>query len=789
MARRTFTVISALSGALLSLSLATAAAAPTTVRASVATDGTQGNDFSGLAPSSISADGRYIVFDSYATNLIAGKVTQGLNAYVRDTVSGTTALVSVGLNGAQGDDFSSNPSISADGRYVVFESYADNLVAGDTNAIEDVFMRDLTNNTTTLVSVGALGRTSDEGNIGGGSEGPVVSGDGRYVAFTSDAAGLGTGDVASIYVRDTQAGTTTLVSAATGGGEANDTAGDATISADGRYVAFESTATNLVPDDTNGIQDVFVRNLKTGATTLVSVGASGIPDGSGGVTGGSGSACISGDGRYIAFESDAAGVVTANTNGVSNVFIRDTLAHTTTQMSLAKNGGQADGSSGGAALSSDGRHIAFTSHATDLTNDVVTGYGDVFIRDVANGRTTLASVSQAGAALTATSGHATVSADGRYVAFQSESDAIVPGDTNVEPDAFVRGPLYSTDPGLAAMADGAVRSSPTAVDGIVYFGDDTGKLHAVYATDGAAVPGFPVDVSDELGYPVTIESRPAVYYTTAGKGIYFVTGNGSGFRVNPDGTGLSGYPTPSAEGNVSTPAVLPDGTVFMGVSTDSGTVIVRFDANWQPTAFVELGNRGCIISAVAVAGNKVYVGLSGGGSTGDIVVLNATDLTPLSSGVATGEGVLAPPYVVGQDMYVGTLAGNFYKLNSSNNEVDTSFGDGGKVSIGESLPTSPFFNKDAFYVGSSMGKVWKIGVDGSLSLAYDTGDPWAVGGVVVAANTLAFGTGDGLMYRVPLNGDTPTSSSALAAIETTPTYDPSTGLFFVGSDDGNLYRF
>jgi hypothetical protein len=174
------------------------------------------------------------------------------------------------------------------------------------------------------------------------------------------------------------------------------------------------------------------------------------------------------------------------------------------------------------------------------------------------------------------------------------------------------------------------------------------------------------------------------------------------------------------------------------------------------------------------------------------MVLNAADLTPLSSGVATGEGVTAPPYVVGADMYVGTLAGNFYKLNSANNNVDTSFGAGGKVAVGEPLPTSPFFSNGAFYAGSSNGKVWKIGLNGSLSKTYDTWNPSAVvGGVVVerTSNTLAFGTSAGDFYKIPLNGGDAGVFGPNLGFETTPTYDVSTGRFFIGSDDGNVYGF
>jgi hypothetical protein len=245
-------------------------------------------------------------------------------------------------------------------------------------------------------------------------------------------------------------------------------------------------------------------------------------------------------------------------------------------------------------------------------------------------------------------------------------------------------------------------------------------------------------------------------------------------------------------GNVSTPAVTGDGTVYVGLITPTFSSVFKLNANlFTNTIATGIAGRGSTIASVSVADGKVYAGFTGG-AHGDILVLNAADLTPMSSGIATGEGVTAPPYVVGPHMYVGTLAGNFYKLNSATGNVDTAFGTNGAVAVGEPLPASAFYRGGAFYTGSGKGRVWRIGLNATLSKACDTGDSTAVvGGVVVGreSDTLAFGTSAGRFYRVPLNGDSPTIQGPFGGFEATPTYDASTGRFFIGSNDGNVYGF
>jgi Tol biopolymer transport system component len=242
--------------------------------------GVKGNDFS-IEPA-ISADGRFVAFESQASNLHPDDVDRIADVFVRDLQAGTTTLVSraAGAAGAKGNRESVfGPAISADGRFVAFTSLASNLHPDDSDQNADVFVRDLQANTTTLVSR-AAGAAGTKGN--GSSSRPAISADGRFVAFESNASNLDPDDgdpFGDVFVRDVQAGTTTLVSRAAGaiGAKGDSFSFRPAISADGRVVAFVSVASNLDPDDGDELQDVFARDRLANTTTLVSQdgGASG----------------------------------------------------------------------------------------------------------------------------------------------------------------------------------------------------------------------------------------------------------------------------------------------------------------------------------------------------------------------------------------------------------------------------------------------------------------------------------------------------------------------------------
>ncbi len=310
-------ITGAVLSAVLVLTAPVAGATPTatTIRTSVNSDATQGNDMSGrLSRPAISADGRFTAFDSLATNLVPGDTNQDVDVFVHDSATGATERVSVSTDGRQADADSAYPTIDGQGRFVAFDSTAGNLVPNDTNRVSDVFVRDRVSGKTFRASVDANG-----GNANGSSFWASISADGRFVAFVSDASDLVVGDtnhVRDIFVRDLLTRATELVSVASDETLANSDSATPSISADGHAVAFMSFASNLVANDTNGHFDVFVRDRTAGTTVLASVR----PDG---VQGNQDSLypAISGNGQFVAFPSDATNLVRNDTNDRRGVFL------------------------------------------------------------------------------------------------------------------------------------------------------------------------------------------------------------------------------------------------------------------------------------------------------------------------------------------------------------------------------------------------------------------------------------------------------------------------------------
>ena len=347
----------------------------TVERVSVANDGSQANGPSFV--SSVSSDGRYVAFDSNATNLVASDVNgTDYDVFVRDRVGHTTQLISVSSGGAQGNDVSRAPAISDDGRFVAFWSNATNLVAGDTNGRPDIFVRDRQAGTTEIASVATGGALENNSPF----YPPAISADGRYVAFLSYATNLVANDTngsVDVFVHDRQTGTTERVSVDSNGVQGNsDCYAPVAISSDGRYVTFASDATNLVTGDTNNATDVFLRDRQNGTTVRVSLGAGGLQ-----ANGGSDSPTISADGRYVAFMSDATNLVTGDTNGLTDIFLHDCIAGTTERSSRATDGTQGNGASSAPSLSSDGRDVAFESGSTNFVAIDTNHAGDVFVHD------------------------------------------------------------------------------------------------------------------------------------------------------------------------------------------------------------------------------------------------------------------------------------------------------------------------------------------------------------------------------------------------------------------------
>jgi Tol biopolymer transport system component len=359
-----------------------------------------------------------------------------------------TSRVSEPSTGGQGNGPSGDPAISADGRYVAFLSDASNLVPGDTNDFADVFVRDLRTARVTRVS-----RSSSGAQGNGPASFPAISGNGRYVAYTSTASNLvphDTNDSGDVFVHDRRTATVMRISLSSSGVQGNSWSSSPEISANGRYITFQSGASNLVPADTNDGWDQFVRDLRAGTTTRVTVSDTGRQ-----IPGGSSGAAISGNGRFVAWWSDAPNVVRGDTDPMSDVFVRDWWAGTTQRISRTYTGAPPTSHSYMAAVSHNGRYVAFSSGASNLVPGDTNAAGDVFVRDRWTGTTRLISLTSAGAQANGTSGELAISADGRYVGFESAASNLVPADTNEEGDLFLRDRRTGTTERISVSTAGA----------------------------------------------------------------------------------------------------------------------------------------------------------------------------------------------------------------------------------------------------------------------------------------------------------------------------------------------
>jgi len=435
---------------------------------SVDSAGNQGNRDSLL--SSISADGRFVAFSSGASNLVPGDTNNRNDIFVRDTLTNTTTRVSVDSAGNQADDISYTPSISADGRFVAFSSNSSNLVPEDTNNTNDIFVRDTLTNTTTRVSVDSAGNPANRN-----SSNPSISADGRFVAFFSGASNIVPGDTNQrndIFVRDTLTNTTTRVSVDSAGNEQYGSSFFSTlsISADGRFVAFSSNSANLVPRDSNVSRDIFVRDRLTNTTTRVSVDSAGNQGDYD-----SYNPSISADGRFVAFDSSASNLVRGDTNSSLDIFVRDTLTNTTTRVSVDSAGNQRNVGSNSPSISADGRFVAFASGASSL---IGTETFDIFVRDTLTNTTTNVSVDSAGNP--GGGGNPSISADGRFVAFDSESSNLVPGDTNNYRKIFV---VDTSTPNVINGTPGNDNQSGTSGNDIINGSEGDDVLTGLRAND------------------------------------------------------------------------------------------------------------------------------------------------------------------------------------------------------------------------------------------------------------------------------------------------------------------
>jgi hypothetical protein len=451
-------LVSGAAGLCLCASLVSAAP-KTMTRVSVDSAGAEGNAESIQQPA-LSSDGRYVAFWSVSSNLVTADTNDASDVFVHDRVTGVTTRVSVDSAGVQANNWSYDPAISADGRYVAFQSLASNLVAADPGPLGDVFIHDRATGATTRLAIESIqGKTYEY------AANPSFATGGRYVVFQAGIVIPGSHSANGpndVLVFDQETGTTTRVSVNTTGEAANDDSKQPVISADGRYVAFESLASDLISDDTNGLYDVFVYDRVAASTTRVNVSSTGAQATDAGPYDWSGQALISADGRFVAFTSYADNLVPGDTNFQPDVFVKDVQTGAITRVNVDSAGCQTTpyyfNSSSGNALSSDGRYVAFASNSSNLATSDTNGTSDLFIHDRASGTTTRISVDVAGGQANGASYSSVMTPDGRYVAFSSEASNLVDGDMNGQSDIFVleRGPAT----GLAACHVPALTGIP-----------------------------------------------------------------------------------------------------------------------------------------------------------------------------------------------------------------------------------------------------------------------------------------------------------------------------------------
>jgi Tol biopolymer transport system component len=402
------------------------AAAQNAARVSVASDGGQGDGPSFFG--AVSANGRFLVFSSDATNLVPGDSNGKTDVFRRDLKTGETIRISVNDQGQEGNGRSFASGVSRDGRLVLFWSHATNLVPGDTNAFEDVFLRDVQLGTTTRLSLAPGGIQTD-----GGNRFPTMSDDGRFIAFESFATNLVPFDFngrTDVYLLDRSTGQIKRVGQPSEG-ESNGDSLRPMITPNGRFLSFESSASNLVPGDTNGTIDAFMLDLTQGTLVRASVSDAGIEGDqqSRGPT-------VSNNGRWVLFTSLADNLVPGDTNQVFDVFIRDLRRGTTRLVSVSSNGSEGDsGAVRGATLDPRGRFLAFGSFASNMVAGDTNGFSDVFLRDLVRGTTIRLTKGIEGDEANGDSSAAAFV--GRSVLVQSTASNLVAGDTNATDDLFL----------------------------------------------------------------------------------------------------------------------------------------------------------------------------------------------------------------------------------------------------------------------------------------------------------------------------------------------------------------
>lgn len=498
----------------------------------------------------INDNGRFVVFWSAATSLVAGDNNGVFDLFMRDTQNATTTRLTVDSSGVEADLGQTDQAllqpaaVSLDGRYVAFASLASNLGA-QAGGVSQIYLRDTLAQSTSIISA-----CETDGN--GDSFEPAMTPDGVFIAFTSRAAdpwpacgtALDSNGFSDVYLEsplDAYGKRRVSVDAAglTTNNQANGASSQPAIADAGNLIAFTSTASNLVLPDGNGVSDIFLKNLVDESIVLVSVD-SGEVQASGG---GSHSPSISADGRYVAFVSEATNLVAGDSNGVADIFVRDTVAGVTGRVSVDSAGNQANGASSRPLLSKDGRYVLFESQAANLVAGDSNGAGDIFIHDRLLGDTRILSSDASGTQGNAPSSMAALSGDGHYAAFATEANNLVAADNNGLSDVLSLSLTDITTSGVQTvntpnvlLNDSDVENDPLSVVG-----------------NSAAANGTVVDNGDG-----TFSYTPSPGFVGLDRFGYTVSdGAGSGTATVDVAVGVANYPPQGVADVATTTAAAP----------------------------------------------------------------------------------------------------------------------------------------------------------------------------------------------------------------------------------------
>ncbi len=616
----------------------------------ISTDASDAQAMGVSSKPSISRDGRYVVFQSTAANLVYGDTNNLADLFLKDNLTGAITRISTSATGGEANGESYNAAISMYGQYVVFSSTATNLVPGDapancldylhggtSNPCVEIFLKDTQTGEVKLVSADPTGQKAT-----GNSYTSSISADGRYAAFDSNAANLvyrEPGQCQSMYssmslncvqffVKDLQTGEIMMGSTSNAGAEANKDSDGGMISADGRFLTFNSRGSNLISGDTNATSDIFVKNLQSGVVNRASTTSSG-----GQSSSSTYQTVISPDGRFVVFGYGGMDLVagTDRNSFLPDVFIKDTLTGSVSLVSQTQAGISSNNPCYSGTVSEDGRFVTFTSRATNLVPGTPRNISAVFVKDLATGELTDASISQAGEMADGENSWPVMSGDGRYIAFASEATNLVPGDSNAVEDVFLAlaSPLHASN----ILPSGNINSSSIAMEADLETNDSgLDPASVVVKIDDVGVSGCVLNLAHvqcpltgltEGQHTISISYSANDEIPGAGQGTFTLTPLSAG-NILPAGFIGGGGATIEADLEANSSGI------------DSGSLIVSLDGSAVSDCSLSEAHVQCPVTGIAEGQHTVDVSYSAvdgvpGRGAGSFTV----DLTqPIISGLA-----------------------------------------------------------------------------------------------------------------------------------------------------------